>query len=213
VLGIVERILAALIILALLTLLIILAFPVPPRQPVGAPPSNETQRADKPPEPAPPAPAPAPAPAPGSTSAPKQPPAKAPEPPVVKKSAERLPETKVLPPPPPVVVEKTPQPSVLAKSDRERIVDSRVEVYPPKRIVAVRRDPLVVKRERVRHGPVLVDDCGRDCFDDCCCDTRDRPYWAKPKRRVAVAERGDPDWADSPRRRRWAGIPPGVCPE
>lgn len=209
-LGIVERILAALIILALLTLLIILAFPVPPRPSVGVPP-GET-RTEKTPDPAPPTPTPAPAPTKQATRQPEPAPTPASAPaPAVRKSSERLPETA---PPPAAVEPKAPQPTVLAKSNKERIVDSRIEEYPQRRIATVRREPVVVaRRDRVRHAPVLADDCPFDCVDGCCCDTRNRPYWAKPKRRV-VAD-GRPYWTDRPpaRRPRYAAIPPGVCPD
>jgi hypothetical protein len=201
VLEIVERILAALIILALLTLLIILAFPVPPRDNV-APPSGtrQAERGDPAPksEPAP-APRVEPAPAPKTAEPKSTPPAKQADPlpaPVEKKTAERLPESKgpttVSPSEP-----RKPAITVREKTETERVDVRRDEIVPHRR-----RATYVPRREREAarrtwREPLVA----RECEDDdcgCCggdCRATGRPYWA------------------APRRERWARLPAGVCPD
>jgi hypothetical protein len=213
---IVERILAALIILALLTLLIILAFPVPPRDTVAPAPSGETkqaERTDPAPKSSPPASTPAPKvepapatapkgtdPAPAAKTDAKQTPVPKAEPSAPRKVVDRIPPSSA---PAPVVVSsdpKRPAITVRAKSETERVVYSRDE-----RVSRYRSRTAQARRERERareiarrewREPVFVGECeDEDC--DCCgggCGKSSRPYWAEP------------------RRQRWAQAPVGACP-
>jgi hypothetical protein len=234
VLEIVERILAALIILALLTLLIILAFPVPPRQPAG--PSNTAQKpADTPTETRP-----APAAPPKVEPAKKDPPA-----PVQTPPADKTQEAQA----------KDPRPAADPKIDSkgvansEKAADNSAEdkrrhndgvdtatrkTVPPAplrehaadvrpcsdadcRRRARHADSKVCNEEGCRRRPppaVVARDCSsRGCGD---CDDRRRgvrshnaPYWAQPRRYASRED--DPDWYDE--REFDPGPPPGVCPD
>ena len=224
---IVERILAALIILALLTLLIILAFPVPPRDTVAPAPSGETKQAERT-DPAPkgslpPASAPAPKVEPAPTPAPKVEPAPAPAPepkasdpaPAPKTDAQQTPEPKAEPPAPrkvvdrippssaapaPVVVSndpKRPPVTVRAKNQTERVVYSREEKVSRYR----RRATVAARREReaVTRGWREPVFVGECEDEDCDCCGGD------------CGKRSRPYWAE-PRRQRWAQAPAGTCP-
>jgi hypothetical protein len=204
---IVERILAALIILALLTLLIILAFPVSAPSPGPARTTTEVKPGDNketetrvtevktPQEVKTP---PAVKPAEPSSTAPK---------PVVetaKPDADKLPEqTK------PVVIEvRRPTANHQSKADKERIEELRIENT--HRVETVKRDPVPPRRRR----RIVEDDCADGSCEECCgggcverrprlverrryAANRDRPYWAN---------RGRPYWASGP-------VPDGVCPD
>ncbi len=209
-LEIVERILAALIILALLTLLIILAFPVPPRQTAGPPTAA--------PKPGEVADTPAPArPAPRQTAEPVPPPAKAPEQPA-----------------------PAPQPDVAGDSAAQREADRRAEENRRRAEAEALRHKRAVQRaecsgEGCGRGlrTTHIRDCPeggcprrpirrpvlKDCPDgarDCCPEERrhryvkrnNLPYWKDP--RYAVSE-DDPDWYDE--RIAAIGPPPGACPD
>jgi hypothetical protein len=217
VLEIVERILAALIILALLTLLIILAFPVPPRDTVAPTPSANGKQAAERTDPAPTTATPPPTPtkAPETTrpaekaaetkpveaAKPKTAPDKVAEatPPPVKKTNERLRESKevvVVPAPPAdpnrTITVRAKNPTVVVEETVER-----VEPVRRRHIHAARREPAPARprpwREPVIAGECDDEDCGRAT---CCgCDPKSVPFWARP------------------RRERYAQLPPGVCPE
>jgi hypothetical protein len=226
VLEIVERILAALIILALLTLLIILAFPVPPRQTAGPPAAtprsgDEVARApvqpeqpgkQKPADPVPPPPVQRPAdPATdvgGDSRAQQEADKRAEE---NRRRAEeeaarradadaaRRAEEEAL-------RRRRTQPAAGCTDEEcRRIVRTRVRDC---------RDGGCPPRRPVRR-PVL-----RDCHDgarDCCPEESRRrivkrhnlPYWKDPRRYAAVED--DPDWYDE--RIAVVGPPPGVCPD
>ena len=234
VLEIVERILAALIILALLTLLIILAFPVPPRQTpaptANTPKSGEVKEAENR----------TPAKTPEKTAEqPKEvpPPAKAPEQPAretrqkveVKDDsrAEREAETRA-----------EERRRAAADEERRRVAADEAEharrpdrtAHPAadvrdcadpdcRRLARPSRPRDCIDgdcRRRVR--PARVRDCSEDS-DDCSCDEAWRrryvkrhnlPYWAQPPRRYAARD-DDPDWYDE--RARDPGPPPGTCPD
>jgi hypothetical protein len=190
VLEIVERILAALIILALLTLLIILAFPVPPRPAVAPAPSGDTpQEAQRdetrpvetktpPPKPAEPKPV---------DTRPVEPR------PTEPKKADRLPVEKDPPPAP-----RKPAPTVLAKSDSERV--ERAETHARRNISEAPKSHPIRRVER----DVVVEDCPED---DCDCverPARRRPFWAEPPAPRVVERRHRPYWAQ---------LPAGACPE
>lgn len=192
-LGIVERILAALIILALLTLLIILAFPVPPRAPVA--PGSGDQQAARQPETVTTPPTGG---QPGTTTAPKAdgaPKARSAPPPSAapthRKLSDRLPETRSQVP--------YRQAESEGRSNRGRVWHG---AYPP---------PARAARRASKQDPLLAEDCaGPEC--DCCCDTRERPYWAAGPRSYLVDRDNDqPYWA--PRRERLAQAPAGTCAE
>jgi hypothetical protein len=213
---IVERILAALIILALLTLLIILAFPVsaptpgPARTTTEVKPTenreNETRVVEN-----------KPVPVPTPKTEPKAVEPKSTEPKSVEapKSAERLPETKV-----PVIVEqRRPTTNLQAKTDSERVEEVRVENRPRvERVETARRDPAPPRRRR----RLAAADCaGGDCCDGCegCAErrpriverrryaARERPYWTSRGRdRPYWAQQHQPYWTDEP-------VPAGTCPD
>lgn len=203
---IVERILAALIILALLTLLIILAFPVSAPSPGPARTTTEVKPGDnqeterrvtevKAPPGAPKADPKTTEPKPDAKSTEAK--STEPKPADPPKSAERLPEQRRLLP---VAEPKRPTTNLQAKTDSDRIAEIRADNR--HRAATVRRDPLPPKRKRR-----IVE---RDCADDSCeeCEVRhprrrryaanpDRPYWA---------QQHGPYWAAEP-------IPAGACPD
>ena len=202
---IVERILAALIILALLTLLIILAFPVSAPSPGPARTTTEvkpgdnketetrvtevkTPQAVKPP--------PAVKPSEPSSAAPK--PAEA-----AKPDSDKLPEQTQ-----PVVAEvKRPTANHQSKADKVRIDELRV-VDTPHRVETVRRDPAPPRRKR----RIVEEDCADDSCECCGCEER-RPRLVE--RRRYAANRDRPYWANRGGRPYWASgqAPDGVCPD
>jgi hypothetical protein len=240
VLEIVERILAALIILALLTLLIILAFPVPPRQPAG--PSNTAQKpADTPVD---------------NKTAPTAPPKtetakKDPLPPAQTPPADRTQEAQ----------SKDQRPASEPKSDSkgvasgEKAAENKTEdrrrhndgidtsqrkaVTPApvrERAADARACTDAECGRRVRHvdargcneggcrrpstpppHPTVTRDCSSRGCDDCGCCREDGRRVAKSDsapywaRRRYAAREDDPDWYDE--REFDPGPPPGVCPD
>ena len=205
-LEIVERILAALIILALLTLLIILAFPVPPRQTTGPtnaaqkPPSEPVREAD-------------------NRTATKN------ERPIKEAAPEKPPQQPVKEAPP-----SQPKSEVKGASSSETEADIRAEEARRRAEIEERnrRKAKPLHRAEARDCPDA--DCSRpvrsagvspcpDTAGDCGCgdDRRRRtarrntyPYWAEPRRRHAARE-DDPDWYDE--RSFDPGPPPGTCPD
>lgn len=195
-LEIVERILAALIILALLTLLIILAFPVPARSPVAPTPSGDGQQEAQRREETKPAPVtetkPAPT-KPAETKPPEPKPVEKPaEPkPVELKKADRLPIEKDAPP-------RKPASTVFAKGDSERI--DRAETHARRNSSEAPKGYPIRRVER----DAIIEDCPED---DCDCfvkPARRRPFWAEPPPRRVVERRYRPYWAQ---------LPAGACPE
>jgi hypothetical protein len=228
VLEIVERILAALIILALLTLLIILAFPVPPRQTAGPTPAKPGEEVARAP------------------AQPDQPAKQSPADPVLPPTPE--PKTPVSPPATDVGGDSRAQQEAdrRAQENRRRAEEEaarRADADSARRAEeeALRRKRTVpaagctdeecrrILRTRVRDCPEagcppprrpvrrpVLKDC-RDGARDCCPEEPRRrivkrhnlPYWKDPRRYAVVED--DPDWYDE--RIAALGPPPGVCPD
>jgi hypothetical protein len=169
VLGIVERILAALIILALLTLLILLAIPQGPRESAGPVPSGSKRSAEGKDR--------------QEVQAEDKPAKKAPEEPA-REPAAAAPET------------KKPAATVHPASESERAQDSRIE--PTHRIAEGRHEPAHrIRRDRAVIDDCGGNDCDCCCGRERRIRTveRRRPYWAEPERPYRV-ERSRPYWAE-----------------
>ena len=198
-LEVVERILAALIILALVVLLIFLAYPVAPRTdtgPVSTGRQQQAQRQESPAQQAPPNNRPAPAPQP-STPAPANP----------------APPANTSPTP----SQASPSPDVQS-DNRPGDIDNSRSCCNDRRARGRRRDAVQPRPRRPRQ--VVRQDCGdRGC--GCCCgegrrvrtaEVQRAPFWALPE--PYWANRVPPlDWDERyPPPARWAQLPPGVCP-
>jgi hypothetical protein len=201
VLEVVERILAALIILALVVLLIFLAYPVAPRTdtgPVSSGRQQQAQRQEPPAQQAPPnnrtPPAPQPnTPAPGTPTPPAN-----------------------TPPAP-----QTPPNPEVQSDNRPGDIDNSRSCCNERPVRAQRRDVVQPRPRRPRQ--VVRQDCGdRGC--GCCCgegrrvrtaEVQRTPFWALPE--PYWANRVPPPYWDErypplPPPAQWAQLPPGVCP-
>jgi hypothetical protein len=200
---IVERILAALIILALLTLLIILAFPVSAPSPGPARTTTEVKPGDnketetrvtevKTPQEVK---------TPVKTTEPSSTAPKPAEP--AKSDGDKLPEQSK-----PVVTEvKRPTANQQSKTDKERIDELRTDRL--HRVETVKRDPAPPRRRR----RIVEEDCVDGSCDECCGCAERRPRLVERRRYAANRDRlyfanrgGRPYWASGP-------VPDGVCPD
>ena len=210
----IERILAGLIILALLTLLILIAFPVNRPEPGPVPSAGTRQEANRTPPATPTNDRPTPSPAPSTETRTEQ------------RSTEET---------------RTQQEEPVRRTTREETTRRTTTQEETNRNTRVNDDTHRMTEERAsdenanarsrgsrtRRAVADRDVCGTSC--DCCCGrerrtrTADRRYYRRdrPVQRYVVEPDDDGYWEEVPQRSYragrnrpyWAQLPPGVCPE